>query len=141
MSRSGYSDDNEDQWALIRWRGAVRSAIRGRRGQAFLREMIAALDALPKPELAAGTLRTPNGGVCALGAVAVARGIVPPVPDEEYDEGTGEERDHIGPAFGIADAMAREVMYMNDEICDRGGPWRRWERMRRWAISQLEGDL
>jgi hypothetical protein len=37
MSRSGYSDDLEN-WSLIRWRGAVASAIRGRRGQAFLRE-------------------------------------------------------------------------------------------------------
>lgn len=32
MSRCGYSDDY-DQWALIRWRGAVESAIRGKRGQ------------------------------------------------------------------------------------------------------------
>jgi len=47
MSRSGYSDDCDDQWSLICWRGAVKSAIRGKRGQAFLKEMLAALDALP----------------------------------------------------------------------------------------------
>jgi len=41
MSRSGYSDDC-DVWALIRWRGAVKSAIRGARGQAMLRELIQA---------------------------------------------------------------------------------------------------
>lgn len=44
MSRSGYNDDC-DGWALIRWRGAVNSAINGKRGQAFLRELVAALDA------------------------------------------------------------------------------------------------
>jgi hypothetical protein len=41
MSRSGYSDDC-DGWALIRWRGAVNSAIKGRRGQQALREIVAA---------------------------------------------------------------------------------------------------
>lgn len=37
MSRSGYTDDCDDQWALIRWRGAVNSAIKGKRGQQALR--------------------------------------------------------------------------------------------------------
>ena len=46
MSRSGYGDDI-GQWDLIRWRGAVQSAMCGKRGQAFLKEMLAALDALP----------------------------------------------------------------------------------------------
>jgi hypothetical protein len=46
MSRSGYSDDHSE-WDLIRWRGAVASAIRGKRGQAFLRELLVALDAMP----------------------------------------------------------------------------------------------
>ncbi|KGC50992.1 hypothetical protein DO66_5867 [Burkholderia pseudomallei] len=36
MSRSGYSDDCGG-WSLIRWRGAVNSAIKGARGQKFLR--------------------------------------------------------------------------------------------------------
>ena len=34
MSRSGYTDEC-DGWELVRWRGAVNSAIRGKRGQAF----------------------------------------------------------------------------------------------------------
>lgn len=57
MSRSGYSDDYDgDNWDLIRWRGAVTSAIRGKRGQAFLREALAALDAMPEKQLIAGDL-------------------------------------------------------------------------------------
>lgn len=35
MSRSGYSDDCYG-WELICWRGAVNSAIKGKRGQSFL---------------------------------------------------------------------------------------------------------
>ncbi|ENQ7660184.1 hypothetical protein ACEQOL_006537 [Pseudomonas aeruginosa] len=38
MSRSGYCDDL-DNWSLICWRGAVSSAIKGKRGQAFLIEL------------------------------------------------------------------------------------------------------
>ena len=45
MSRSGYSDDC-DTWPLICWRGAVASALRGRRGQQFLIELRDALDAI-----------------------------------------------------------------------------------------------
>jgi hypothetical protein len=72
MSRSGYQDYT-DQWEVIRWRGAVRSAIRGKRGQAFLREMLAALDALPDKRLIRNELEV-NGEYCALGAVGPAAG-------------------------------------------------------------------
>lgn len=47
MSRSEYSE-NLDSWSLIRWRGQVVSAIRGKRGQAFLRELVDALEAMPE---------------------------------------------------------------------------------------------
>jgi hypothetical protein len=46
MSRSGYDESCDDNWGLICWRGAVASALRGRRGQAFLRELVDALDAV-----------------------------------------------------------------------------------------------
>lgn len=72
MSRSGYDDDC-DGWALIRWRGAVASAIRGRRGQAFLRELAEALDELPKHELIAGVAEA-DGDYCALRSVAARAG-------------------------------------------------------------------
>lgn len=52
MSRSGYSEDwDGENWTFIRWRGAVKSALRGKRGQAFLREALAALDAMPEKRL------------------------------------------------------------------------------------------
>ena len=74
MSRSGYSEC-VDQWDLIRWRGAVNSAIHGKRGQAFLVELLAALDAMPVKELISEELIDEEGQVCALGAIGVARGL------------------------------------------------------------------
>ena len=128
MSRSGYSDD-VDGWALIRWRGAVRSAIRGKRGQTFLREMLAALDALPEKRLIEEELAH-AGEVCAIGAVGKA-GNVPMETIHPEDYGA------IATAFGISEAMAREIMFMNDEGHRRETPEERFTRMREWIVSQI----
>jgi hypothetical protein len=127
MSRSGYSDDC-DGWDLIRWRGAVASAIRGKRGQDFLREMAAALDALPEKLLIAEELEK-DGEVCALGAVGKARGIYMGSIDPE-------EREDVALAFGIPKALACEIMYENDDYW-KETPQHRWQRMRDWVQKQL----
>ena len=107
MSRSGYSDDL-DTWDLIRWRGAVKSAIRGKRGQALLREIAAALDAMPVKELAAESLVTADGDYCTLGAVGAARGIDLTLLDPE-------DPDQVARAFGVAEALVKEIVFHNDE--------------------------
>ena len=49
MTRSGYDDCGDySDWEIIQFRGAVASAIRGKRGQAFLKNMLVALDELPE---------------------------------------------------------------------------------------------
>lgn len=133
MSRAGYVDDYDmDQWALIRWRGAVTSAIRGKRGQAFLREMLVALDALESPALARGDLQTDHGDVCALGSVAKLRGIdVMDVDTCDYEA--------LSKLFGISEAMAREIMFVNDEWCRTPAPSRaRFTEVRTWVLEQIE---
>lgn len=130
MSRSGYVDDYDD-WSLIRWRGAVASALRGKRGQAFLREMLAALDALPQPRLIAGEIVTEAGEVCAIGSVARARGM----DVSDLDE---TERELVAERFGIAEAMAAEIAYINDEGAVRTEtPEQRFIRVRAWIESEL----
>ena len=132
MSRSGYIDDIDDYWSLIRWRGAVRSAIRGRRGQAFLKEMLKALDALPEKKLIAKELSDPyDGSVCALGAVGKARGIdMEPIDPEDIETVAG--------VFGIAGALAKEIVYLNDEWSYRTEtPERRFERLREWVAENI----
>lgn len=131
MSRSGYSDDYEEQWALIRWRGAVASAIRGKRGQAFLREMLAALDALEQKRLIKNDL-VREGEVCAIGALGVARGV-------DMSEIDPEDRDTVAGRFGIPLSLASEVMYMNDEWHYREDPETRFARMRAWVVSEIRG--
>lgn len=131
MSRSGYSEDC-DGWDLIRWRGAVNSAIKGKRGQALLTEMAQALDALPQKRLIDGELISKEGEVCALGAVAKCRGL-------DVSNLNPNDSGPVAEIFNIAEALAKEIVFEND---DEGGwrhntPEQRWQRMRKWVEQNL----
>jgi hypothetical protein len=129
MSRSGYSDDCWG-WDLIQWRGRVTSALRGARGQAFLQEMLEAMAALPERKLISHDLEC-EGAVCAIGAVGKARGIDMKGLDPE-------DRDSVASVFGIAPALAAEIVYMNDEAhFHTETDEQRFDRMRRWIESEL----
>lgn len=130
MSRSGYSDDYDDG-LLAMWRGQVASAIRGRRGQKFLRDLIEALDALPEKKLIRDDLIHADGAVCALGAVGVKRGVA---GLELLDP---EDHQTLSGVFDIAHQLVQEVEWMNDEGAWNDTPETRWQRMRRWAESCL----
>lgn len=130
MSRSGYSEDCE-MWDLIRWRGAVRAALNGKRGQAFLRELAEAMDAMPEKRLVAHALQNEAGEVCALGVVGQARGI-------DLEEFETDDAEGIADAFGLARAMVREIEYENDEGTYRTEtPGERWSRMRAWVDARI----
>lgn len=138
------------------WRGMVASATRGKRGQSFFRDLLAALDAMPEKRLITDQLQeSPTGEVCAIGALGKARGIDMTGMDPECPE-------QVAPAFNIAECLAQEVVYMNDEhsqyiYVELPGPpptpWRqhdhlrhditpeeRWQHMRDWVSKQIRGS-
>lgn len=131
MSRSGYHDDFDENGTLWLYRQAVANAIRGKRGQKLMRDLVTALDAMPVKRLIAGELEE-NGEVCALGSVGKLRNI----PMENLDP---TEPDDVARAFGIATSLAREIVYENDEgtYGQRETPEERWTRIRQWAVEQL----
>lgn len=164
MSRSGYTDDNDDPLAHGRWRQAVKRALQGKRGQAMLRELVDALDAMEDKRLYPGSFATADGEFCALGVLGAKRGT-------KMDDLGGDECDpaEVGRRFGIAPAMAAEIMYLNDEhsvdcwkwatveICgpvrpgypdwgrhtkevqvyNEAHPQERWQKMRAWAAAEI----
>lgn len=166
MSRHGYSDELDDHLAAGRWSGAVKSALRGERGQAALRELLQALDAMPDKRLYPGSFATADGEFCALGVLGAHRGVDMSDLGDEDDC----DPDQVGQRFNIASAMAAEIMYLNDEylvettkwikveVCgpmrrahpDWGShlkqvqvsipdhPERRWKRMRAWVIENIK---
>lgn len=109
------------------WRGAVASAIRGKRGQEFLRKLVTALDAMPEKRLIAGELEM-DGEVCAMGCVGRMQGI-----DMSNIDPT--EPVEVADAFEIAPALAQEIAYINDEGCVTRE--KRFEDVRKWAVSHL----
>lgn len=131
MSRHGYSDDCDDNLAIGRWRAQVASAIRGKRGQSFLLELVEALDAMPEKRLIRDELRK-DGEVCAIGSVGARRGINLEVLEPEDYNG-------IASKFGIAHQLVQEIEYENDADwkCDET-PEDRWTRVRKWAVSKLK---
>lgn len=140
MSRAGYSDDC-DGWALIRWRGAVASGMRGKRGQAFLRELLESLDAMPEKRLIAHSFAEP-GGYCTLGVVGAARGAELPAITEDDENDPTLIRGAAAQALGISPAVAAEIMFENDQGAWYGEtPEARWARMRAWVASQIRQVL
>ncbi|MGE0206128.1 MAG: hypothetical protein AB7E70_21575 [Hyphomicrobiaceae bacterium] len=142
MSRSGYTEDDDlfyNQAAL--YRSTVRNALRGRRGQAFLRELAAALDAMPKKELLARTV-VRSGECCALGALAMRRGVdLSPIDYEDDDAAEDGDwtTEWLRDRLGILDCVAREVVYQNDEAYwHHEEPSDRWARMRAWVESKIQ---
>jgi hypothetical protein len=161
MSRSGYSDDYDEDGTGGLWRGAVTRSIRGKRGQVALMELAAAMDAMPKKTLAAESLVTEDGQFCTLGVLGQARGI-------DMNAIDPDDWDAVAAKFNLAPAMVREIVYENDEVLDDYkwvdveicGPMRpryfekhhrsirvpiseeilgpqRWSRMRQWVESNL----
>ena len=156
MSRSGLTEDDgydDNNWAVM-YRGHVASATRGKRGQRFYRELLAALDAMPKQELYAEVFdSSADGSVCALGALARYKGIDVKDADPEDSEIASE----LAIKLDVHSCLTREVIWMNDEHSDdkwiRLDHWRlhgeqsarlmgnahdRWRRMRAWVAAQIK---
>lgn len=130
MSRSGYSDDC-DGWSLICWRGAVESALRGKRGQEFLKQLADSLDEMPVKRLIAHDLEA-QGEFCTIGVLGAKRGV-------DMAKLDPNDREEVAGVFGIAPAMAAEIVFMNDEgsyLAET--PEQRWIRMRKWVGEQMK---
>lgn len=127
MNRSDYTDDSDyDNWRAIMYRGAVKSATRGQRGQKLLRDIAQAMDAMPEKVLIADDLAR-DGQVCALGAAFQLRGI-------NATAYHAENYIAIASALDAAPALVREIAFLNDECGDNN----RWLWMRNWVDSEIK---
>lgn len=168
MSRSGYTDEWFDSFEYGRWRHSVDTAISGKRGQAFLRELLEALDGMENKQLHSGSFATAEGEFCTLGVLGSKRGTK---MDDLGDEDDCEPK-IVGERFGIARAMAAEIMYLNDEclvdeykwvdfvicgpvrpyypdygrhsgsvrVANDNHPADRWKAMRKWVVENLKSN-
>lgn len=96
--------------------------------------MLVALDALPEKKLIAGELEVQSGAVCAIGAIGRARGI-------DMDGLDPEDPETVAGVFGIAPAMAKEIVSINDDDLSWDSneqPEARFARMRAWVERHID---
>jgi len=106
--RINYSDDEEFSGQFALWQANCRRSIRSKRGQKELRQLEAALLALPQKRLIHGSLEDEDGGVCAIACYAKHKGIDTSKFDPEYDSG------EVGIAAGMPRMVAWKVVALND---------------------------
>lgn len=129
VNRSGYDACDED--VAAEWFCDVADAIASPEGQAFLRELADALDALPAKRLIDRVLINDDGDCCAIGAICKSRGISTGGIDN--DMGCVAER------LGAPWPLVAEIIDQNDGY-HNAMPDARWHRMRRWVDKKIRKD-
>jgi hypothetical protein len=138
--RISYTDEEDFPGQFGLWQGNCQRSLSGKQGQAALRELEAALVALPSKRLIANELD--NGqDVCAIGALVRYKKITP-LADPEY------EMEQVGIECGMPRLVAWTVVEINDNELDFRyvdgkrvdcTPEERYETILKWIRKQLGG--
>lgn len=117
------------------------SAIRGKRGQAFLRRLAEAMDAMPEKRLIASALRT-GSDRCALGLLASEPLSASEGVDEFYGDWDKNFLAKLSKELDISRSLVREIAFQNDEctVEINETPEARWVRMRTWVRSRINKE-
>ncbi len=129
--RLSYSEEEDYPGQFGLWQGNCKRSLKGKDGQAELKELRAALLALPEKRLIHGSLIDADGEVCAVGAYARYKGLNLSKFDPESDT------DDVGIEAGMPKLVAWKVVEMNDMELDTETPEKRYEKMLTWVESQL----
>ncbi len=117
------------------YRQAVENAIKGKKGQALLKDLEAALLGMAKKRLISGVL-CKEGEVCALGALAVYRGKLDPFTESLIDADATEISGWARSVLKATDSLSTEIQWENDAV-DGETPEECYERVLRWTRAQL----
>lgn len=115
--RISYSDEEDFPGQFNIWQANCRRSLRGRRGQAALRRLEAALVAMPEKALMRGKLVAHDGSVCAIGALARAEGKLPapePITGDWEDDDVDDTADWATDNLDIPKLVAWKVVAHND---------------------------
>lgn len=124
--RLNYSDEEDRPGQFALWDANCRRSIRGKAGQRELRELEAALLAMPEKRLIRDALEDGKGGVCAIACYAKHKGVDISKFDPE------DESDEVGVVAGMPRLVAWKIVALNDVVLDTvwevaEGPLNRWD--------------
>lgn len=143
-----YSEEDEDfpgQAEL--WQANCERSLKGKKGQASLRDLEAALLALPSPRLIAGELQNKAGEVCAIGALAKFKGHECPIVAYGLDEFGDTEIDPIdvesatidlAKTLGVPRMVAIAVAAENDAAWVKLDSEQRYQRVLAWVRQEIQ---
>lgn len=140
MSRLSYNEMSSVE--EVRWQRNSAMTLKSKRGQQMLRDLEAALLALPQKRLLGDTFYEPESGeVCALAAYARHKGCdVEKLQRLELDSGE-EQADWVAWMYDQARTLTWNIIDLND---NGGGyfvrhetPEQRYERVLQWVQSHL----
>lgn len=166
MSRieEGDCDDTESFLRACAFEGNAKRALKGRKGQAVLKELLAALEALPTKRLISGVfadLEIPageapiydrvQGDVCTMGCLLVHRKMTKQYRPRGQalleavnevtchpDDGGSEAIRQAAEALDLVYPLAYELAYQNDEEgAHSETPEERYERVLEWVKSKI----
>lgn len=120
MSRTSWTDDDDyEPGTRNLFLANLKRSMRGKAGQAALRELEAVLMAMPEKELYSGLFAETTGAVCALGAVAVARkeasGLSRAAALAACADVDPYDSEDAGEALGFPRLVAEAIVWENDE--------------------------
>lgn len=156
MSDSRFDNmDDSNSASPAQWAYRLRRSVGSKRGQAFLRELLAALDAVPGHRLIGGSMKAEGSNVCALGAYAAWRemnergitwrGAVRELPraDGDDDEGWLVTCRLVRDRYDVAWTLAYEIAEFNDENAASAtdDPADRWRDVRDYVAGLIVGGV
>lgn len=152
MSRYDYeSGDYPAHW----WQIDLERALTSGRGQRLLREVLAALIAMPRWELIEAEIvevttddddQVVDGAVCAVGAYAaycIRQGgwtwteALSQLAEDGWRGGDSYDTQRLGQKYGLARTVAYELGWLNDEAYARLSPSERWHAVFGWVWGQI----
>lgn len=145
MSRVEWGDgEGSIPWSL--WNNALQRHVRGPNGQSWLRQIEAALLALPNQRLIEGAICL-DGEVCAVGAVilhkrmtqdGMERDAALADMERQYDSDIDLcETEQAARAFGMRRTMANALATANDEDCAGLSSESRYEYILQWVRERM----
>lgn len=110
-------------------------SLQGKKGQASLRELEQALLALPEKRLVSGEFETPEGEVCAIGALKRFKGV------EHVEHDPSTDMDLVGEELGMPRLVAWMVVARNDHSFEDLNDDERYRAMLGWVRHQLRSSV
>jgi hypothetical protein len=141
--RGDWTSDDENAISPGLWRVNLERSLYSPKGQATLRDLEAALLALPVKRLVGNDLAA-DGTVCAIGALeayirVIKYGwtweeVLSSMQEEYVEEDDGNALTvQTGRRHGFSTMAASEVAMQNDEVCSGMPPEERYEYMLMWT--------